>query len=161
MTDPLTPQDVQAALDALGIETRVETLDDSTATAPEAAAAVGVELGAIVKSLCFLIDGEPVIVLAAGDRRVDSRKLAALFDVSRKRVRMADPAATAEITGYEIGGVPPVGHARPLPVLIDESLSRFERVYAAAGSPSSLFPVRYSELVAATRGSVEALAEDS
>lgn len=159
MTHPRTPQDVQAALDALGLDTQVEMLDASTATAPEAAAAVGAELGAIVKSLCFLVDGEPVIALVAGDKRLDSRQLAALYGVGRKRVKMADPAATAEITGYEIGGVPPVGHARPLPVVIDDTLARFAVVYAAAGSPRSLFPIGYNDLVAATGGRVAAIAE--
>ncbi len=152
---PRGPADVQAALDSLGLGIQIRTFDESTATAPEAAAAIGCELGAIVKSLCFVVDNRPVVVLTAGDQRADDRKIAALFNVGRKKVKLADAEATVEATGYEPGGVPPVGHVRPLPVLIDSTLGRYEVVYAAAGSPNAIFPIRFETLVSVTAGLVE------
>jgi Cys-tRNA(Pro) deacylase len=148
---------VQAALDALGLRIRVQRFEEPTSTAEEAAAAVGCELGAIVKSLCFEVDGKPVLVLVAGDRQVDSKALRRIYGVSKRKVRIASPALVKEATGYAVGGVPPLGHAHPLPTLIDHSLSRFEVVYAAAGTPNSLFAIRYDTLVEVTGGEVEDL----
>lgn len=109
MDAPLGSADVEAALEGLGLETRVMTFDDSTATAPEAAEAIGTALGSIVKSLCFVVAGQPVIVLTTGDRRVDDRKLSALYGVGRKKVKIADAETTMAETGYAPGGVPPGG----------------------------------------------------
>jgi len=148
---------VQAALDALDLGIQVQHFDMPTATAAQAAAAIGCELGAIVKSLCFLIDGRSVLVLAAGDRRVDSKALRRIFQVSKKKVKTADPAAVLAATGYPVGGVPPLGHPQPLPTLIDDSLARFETVYAAAGSGDTIFPITYESLVEVTRGQVHDL----
>jgi prolyl-tRNA editing enzyme YbaK/EbsC (Cys-tRNA(Pro) deacylase) len=146
---------VQAALDALGLDTRVQVFDVPTSTAEEAAAAIGCELGAIVKSLCFVVAGEPVLVLAAGDRRVDSKALRRIFGVSKRQVGIADPETVLRVTGYEVGGVPPLAHAQPLRTLIDGSLARFSTVYAAAGTPHAIFPIPYATLVAVTEGVVE------
>jgi Cys-tRNA(Pro) deacylase len=148
---------VQDALDALGLDVRVQRYERPTGTAPEAAAAVGCALGAIVKSLCFLIDGQPVLVLVAGDRRVDSKALRRIYDVSKRKVKIADPQTVQAETGYAVGGVPPLGHPRPLPTLVDRSLSRYETVYAAAGSANSLFPIPYRTLVEVTQGAVHDL----
>jgi Cys-tRNA(Pro) deacylase len=155
----LTPDDVQQALESLGLDIRVQRFETSTATAQEAADSIGTDLGTIVKSLCFVVDGEPVIVLAAGDHRIDDRKLAALYDVGRKKVRIADAQTTLQTTGYLPGGVPPVGHLRPLPVLIDDTLSRFELVYAAAGSPHAIFPIPFGTLCEITGGRLVDLAK--
>lgn len=155
---PRTPADVQAALDAWRPGYRIQTFDVPTATAQQAAEAIGAPLGSIVKSLCFLVDGRAVIVLAAGDRSVDDRKLAQRFGVSRKRVRIADPETTVRVTGYAPGGVPPLGHVEALPVLVDESLARFETVYAAAGSAHAVFPITYTALVEVTGAEVLDLA---
>jgi prolyl-tRNA editing enzyme YbaK/EbsC (Cys-tRNA(Pro) deacylase) len=151
---------LQAALDALGLDIQVQRFDRSTGTAPEAAAAVGCELGAIVKSLCFLIDGQPVLVLVAGDRRADSKALRRIYGVSKRGVRIADPQTVEAETGFSVGGVPPLGHLRPLPTLVDRSLSRFETVYAAAGSADSIFPIPYRTLVEVTQGQVHDLARE-
>lgn len=149
-----TPDDVQAALEALGLDIQVQTFVEATSTAPEAAAAIGAELGAIVKSLCFVVDGNAVVVLTAGDQRVDSRKVAAYYGVGRKKVKIADADTTIQATGYAPGGVPPVGHATSIPILIDSMLGRYETVYAAAGSPHSIFPVAFDTLVEMTGGQV-------
>ena len=150
---------VQAALDALGLDIQIRHGDASTATAPEAAAVARCELGAIVKSLCFVVDGKPVLVLVAGDRRVDSKALRRIFDVSKRKVKIADPETVEQVTGFQVGGVPPLGHTQSLPTLIDDSLARFEIVYAAAGSPNALFPIPYETLVTVTGGKVHPLSK--
>lgn len=145
---------VQQTLDDLLPGTRVVTLPRSTHTAPEAAAAVGCELGAIVKSLVFLVRREPVLVLCAGDGQVSDQKLGAHFGAGRKQIAMATPAAVLDLTGYQVGGVPPLGLRQALPVLIDRSLERFGVVYAAAGTPYAIFAAAPAELCRATDGTV-------
>lgn len=151
---------VQAALDAMGLDIHVVEFGASTATAPEAAAAAGCELGAIVKSLLFLIDGQPLLALVAGDRLADHKKLAARFGVGKKKVKLADAETVLRVTGYEIGGVPPLGHTVKLPTLVDESLGRFETVWAAAGTHNAVFPIAYAKLVEITGGEVAAFTEE-
>jgi Cys-tRNA(Pro) deacylase len=155
-----TPDHVQAALDGLNLGIRVLLFEQSTATAPEAAAAVGCELGQIIKSLCFVVGEQPVVVLAAGDRRVDDRKLGALYGVGRKKVKIADPDKTVAVTGYAPGGVSPVGHRTQLPIIIDDSLRRYYMVYAAAGSSNAIFPISFDKLAQATGGQVADVARD-
>ncbi len=118
-------------------------LPDSARTAPEAAAAVGCEVGQIVKSLVFMREGEPVMVLCAGDRRVASERLGL-------RTARADDARAA--TGFAIGGIPPLGHDRPLDTLIDISLRRFATVWCAAGTPHAVFEADTEALIAAIPG---------
>lgn len=130
----------QQTLREQGLDVPVRMLPDSARTATEAAAAVGVEVGQIVKSLVFLRGAEPVMVLCAGDRRVNAERLG-LAPARAERVR--------EITGFSIGGIPPLGHARPLSTLIDASLRRFEVVWAAAGHPHAVFPIAVEQLIAA------------
>jgi len=126
-----------------GLEVEPRELSDSTRTAAEAAAAVGCDLGQIVKSV-LLVDGEgePLLCLCAGDRRID---LEALGD----GVVMARGREVKELTGYAIGGVPPLGHDRPLRTVVDRSLQRFETVWCAAGTPYAVFEVRLDDLLAA------------
>ena len=132
---------VQERLRERGLEVEVRVLPDSTRTAADAAAAVGAnEVGEIVKSLVF--GGEPTMCLCAGDRRVDAAKLG-----SDARPARADEAR--EATGFAIGGVPPLGHERELPTVVDESLRRFERVWCAAGTPNAVFSVRTDDLLSA------------
>jgi prolyl-tRNA editing enzyme YbaK/EbsC (Cys-tRNA(Pro) deacylase) len=137
-----TAAKVAERLRARGLEIEVLELSDSTRTAAEAAAAVDADVGQIVKSLVFTRDGEnPFLVLCAGDRRVDT----GLFGGAR--AARADEVRAA--TGYAIGGVPPLGHDRPLPTVVDESLRRFETVWCAAGTPHAVFSVPTTTLIAA------------
>jgi Cys-tRNA(Pro) deacylase len=151
------PQRIQAALREMGVEIEVIELDASARTAQQAADAIGTELGSIVKSLVFLADGKPIIVLVAGDRRADPARLKALLGA--RRVMIADADQVRQATGFAIGGVPPIGHQTALPIWIDRSLSRFETVYAAAGGPRAIFPIAFSKLVALTGGLVADLTE--
>lgn len=152
--EPFTPQDVQAALDTLGTGIRIQTFETSTATSAEAAASIGTSLGSIVKSLVFMVDGQPLVILASGDQRIDTRKLAARYAVSRKKVKVATTEECVTIVGYAPGGVPPVGHRSHVPILIDQTLGRYEMVYAAAGAPNAIFPIPYAQLVEITGGQV-------
>jgi prolyl-tRNA editing enzyme YbaK/EbsC (Cys-tRNA(Pro) deacylase) len=128
---------VQAALRATGSDATVVLMPDSARTAPEAAAACGVELGQIVKSLVFQGTQGLWLILVAGDNRVHEKRLGRLLDDGLSR---ADADAVRAATGYAIGGIPPLGHATPLPVVMDETLLRFETVWAAAGTPHAVFP---------------------
>ena len=143
---------VRAALREAGLDIDPVRLSESARTAQLAADALNTELGSIVKSLVFLADGDPVLVLVAGDRRASIAKLRSLLKA--RRVMIADADRVREETGFSIGGVPPVGHSRPLPVWIDASLSRFETVHAAAGHHQVVFPISYRALVATTNGQV-------
>jgi prolyl-tRNA editing enzyme YbaK/EbsC (Cys-tRNA(Pro) deacylase) len=142
---------VRAALEALGMRADILQLDRSARTADEAAAACGVAVAQIVKSLVFLAEGEPILVLVSGANRADEQRLSALVG---RPVRRADAAAVRAATGYAIGGVPPVGHARPIPVYIDRDLLAYDRLIAAAGTPHAVFSITPAELCRVTGGTV-------
>jgi prolyl-tRNA editing enzyme YbaK/EbsC (Cys-tRNA(Pro) deacylase) len=126
-----------------GLEIEVRMLADSARTAAEAAAALGCEPGQIVKSLVFLRDGEPVMVLCAGDRRVDAERLG---------LRPAKAEQARAATGFAIGGIPPLGHDRRLSTIVDSSLHRFPTVWCAAGTPHAVFEIETAALIDATDG---------
>ncbi len=142
---------VRQVLARKGVRERIIELAESAATAREAARALGVEPGAIAKSLAFEIGFDPVLVVIAGDRRCREEKLPELFGLEGE-VRKTDPARVEKITGFPVGGVAPVGSLTPLPVVIDTSLGRFTRIYAAAGHPRCLFETDFDELVHLTGG---------
>ncbi len=149
---------VRAALAQAGATSPILEFPDSTRTAEEAARAVGTSVAQIVKSLVFVADDRPILVLASGQHRVDVQKLARL--VGAARVVKASAETTREVTGFSIGGVPPVGHSVPLPVYIDETLLRFPVVYAAAGTPHAVFSISPEDLVRLTGGTVADIAEN-
>jgi prolyl-tRNA editing enzyme YbaK/EbsC (Cys-tRNA(Pro) deacylase) len=126
-----------------GLEVEIRELPGSTRTAADAAAAIGCEVGQIVKSLVFLRGDEPVMVLCAGDRRVDAERLG---------LHAANPDRARAATGFAIGGIPPLGHERELETVVDESLRRFETVWAAAGTPNAVFEAGTDALLAALSG---------
>jgi Cys-tRNA(Pro) deacylase len=150
---------VRAALADAGVETTIVEFADSTRTAQDAARAIGTSVAQIVKSLVFVADGRPILVLASGANRVDVTKLARLAGAAR--VEKAAAEATRAATGFSIGGVPPVGHRVPLPVYVDETLMTYEVVYAAAGTPHAVFPIAPATLARITSGAVRDLAERS
>jgi prolyl-tRNA editing enzyme YbaK/EbsC (Cys-tRNA(Pro) deacylase) len=135
----------------LAIEPR--SFSKGTKTAGDAAAAIGVKVGQIVKSLVFLVDGEPTMALVAGDNRLDEAKLAAA--AGGTHVERPDGDAVRAATGFPIGGVPPFGH--DLPVYVDEDLLRYDEVWAAAGTWTDVFPITPTELVRITAGTVTSL----
>lgn len=143
---PVVPDATQRVLDAAerkGIKLDVVAFDESTRTADEAARAVGTDVGAIVKSLVFVsehVDGlEAFLVLASGANQVDVQLLAAIL--TEPRLRRANATEARELTGFAIGGIPPFGHRQVLRTIMDPDLGRFEQVWAAAGTPNTVFPV--------------------
>jgi Cys-tRNA(Pro) deacylase len=136
----------------LGLDVRPRRFEEGTRSAADAARAIGVEVGAIVKSLVFAVDGEPVLALLSGTNRLDEAKLAAAAGGST--ARRQDPTAVRESTGFSVGGVPPFGHRRPLRTFVDRDLLAHDRVWAGAGTPDANFDVDPSALVRATGGVV-------
>lgn len=147
---------VQAALRVQGVRAEVRELRKSTRTAQEAARAVGVSVDQIVKSLVFVAGDEPVLVCASGRNRVSLEKLSRLVGRS---ARQATADEVKEVTGFAVGGVPPVGHVRPLRTLIDHELLKHEKIFAAAGTPHAVFLTTPEALLAMTGGEPVELAE--
>jgi prolyl-tRNA editing enzyme YbaK/EbsC (Cys-tRNA(Pro) deacylase) len=139
---------VAAALRAAESGSQIRELDASARTATDAAAALGVPVGAIVKSLVFTADDNPVLVLASGDHRVDTSLVAAA--VGAAQVRQADAETVRRATGFDVGGVAPVGHPAALTTVIDRHLEGFDSLWAAAGTPQTVFATTYSELTRLT-----------
>jgi prolyl-tRNA editing enzyme YbaK/EbsC (Cys-tRNA(Pro) deacylase) len=144
---------VRKALAEQGYEPEVVELERTARSAAEAAAALGVRVEQIVKSLVFrgTRTGRPVLVLAGGANRVDERRIS---DLVSEPVGMADAAYVREKTGFSIGGVPPVGHAERPTTFVDEDLLREEEVWAAAGHTPAVFGLDPAELVRITGGRV-------
>lgn len=133
---------VNAKARELGLDVDVRTLDRPTRTVQEAAAAVGCDDAAIAKSLVFVCDGDPVLVVASGAHRVDTDKVADILDCAE--IRQASPDEVRVATGFSVGGVAPFGH--DLPVVLDETLLVHERVWAAGGDGNTLFCVEPQKL---------------
>jgi prolyl-tRNA editing enzyme YbaK/EbsC (Cys-tRNA(Pro) deacylase) len=142
---------VRSWLDQRGRPVRVLEFDESTRTAAEAAQAIGTTVAQIAKSLVFLADGRPLLVIASGVNRVSVEKLSRLTGAD---VRRADAEAVKRHTGFPIGGVPPVAHHHTLEVLIDRDLLTHSEIWAAAGTPRAVFVTTPGELVEMTGGSV-------
>ncbi|MGA1723613.1 MAG: YbaK/EbsC family protein [Ilumatobacteraceae bacterium] len=146
---------VVAAGRELGLEIEPRSFPEGTRTAQEAADAIGVELGQIVKSLIFGVDGEVVLAYVSGANRLDEELLAAAAGGSR--CERVDADAVRKATGFPIGGVPPFGHSTQLRVFIDPDLLQFDEVWAAAGTWHDVFGIEPHKLVEASGGVVAAL----
>ena len=144
-------QRVREALLAAGLADTIVELADTARTAEDAAAAVGCELGAIVKSLAFSVGNRFVMALVAGDHSCIEESLPTALKL-RGNVRRPQASEVKGVTGFTIGGVAPVGLSHPLPLVIDASLKRFETVYAAAGHPHRVFAVSFNDLARITDG---------
>ncbi|MEP7158044.1 MAG: YbaK/EbsC family protein [Chloroflexota bacterium] len=160
---PAVPVPVQRVLDAAerkGMRLEIRNFDHSTHTAAEAAAAVGAEIGQIVKSLVFVADGvegiRPVLILASGANSVDVALVASILTEPTLRRATADEART--LTGYSIGGIPPFGHVQQIRTLMDPDLTRFETIWAAAGTPTAVFPISPASLRVLTNAIVTPIA---
>ncbi|HZI96798.1 MAG TPA: YbaK/EbsC family protein [Actinomycetales bacterium] len=148
---------VREALTALSATGQVVVLDEHARTAQAAAEQLGVTVGQIANSLIFAAPDDrekggrrPVLVLTSGAHRVDTERVAAM--IGTERLERADPDFVRARTGFVIGGVPPVGHARPVQTLVDVALAGYDTVWAAAGHPRTVFPTRYDELLRITAG---------
>lgn len=154
MSEPVHPNvtRVAEAARAAGLEITTKRFPEGTKTAQDAASAIGVEVGQIVKSLVFGVDDEIVMALVSGSNQLDEKKLAAAAGGSKcKRV---DADAVRAATGFPIGGVPPLGLATQLRIFIDPDLMQYDEVWAAAGTWNDVFAVSPRELATATAGVV-------
>jgi prolyl-tRNA editing enzyme YbaK/EbsC (Cys-tRNA(Pro) deacylase) len=143
---------VVAAAAASGLPISVRRFPEGTRTAADAARAIGCDVAQIVKSLVFMADGSPVVVLLSGADRLDTERLASVLGAVQVRRASGDEARGA--TGYAIGGVPPLGHAQALRVVMDRGLLAFDVVWAAAGLPDAVFSAAPADLGRAAGASV-------
>ena len=148
------------AAESLNLDLKIIEHEESTRTAEEAAAAVGCTVGQIVKSLCFSVNDEPVMALISGDNQLDTKKLAQLIGVGRKKVKRAPVDLVREATGFAIGGVPPFGHVQQMTTYIDQHLTDFDEIWAAAGTPKAVFSTTAMQLETATGGIIADLKAD-
>ena len=148
---------VQRLLEKFDKNLKVITLSTSARTALEAASSLGCEVGAIVKSLLFKTENSFILCLVSGDKKASLSKIKKLLN--KKDLSMASAHDVKDITGYTIGGVSPVAHLNKIDILIDDSLSRFINLYAAAGHPNCVFKIDFENLKKITSGSIEELAE--
>lgn len=156
--NPLSPsaQRVQDALSAAGVVTTVTEYASSARTSAEAAIVLGCTIGEIAKSLVFrLPDDGALLVIASGANRVDEAKIAAVLGQAPGK---ADAAFVRQVTGYAIGGIPPLAHATPLTTIVDRDLLRFDVVHAAGGTPNAMFPIRPADLVRIAGGRIAEVA---
>jgi len=166
MPDPQHPAAIQRVVDAAarkGVTLEIKVFKASTHTAEEAAATVGAEIGQIVKSLVFVVNGpsgslEPVLCLVSGPNRVDLARLAAVTGAAD--VRRATANEARELTGFVIGGIPPIGHTRPVRVIMDPDLGRYQVVWAAAGTQTAVFPVGPGTLRMLSNANVAPICEE-
>jgi len=154
VTEHLHPRSrlVHDALRAAGIPGEIVVLPDAASTAALAAAALGVEVGAIANSLVFWSGDEPLLVMTSGAHRVDTTALAERL--GRGAIVRATAAQVREATGQAIGGVAPTGHPAVLTTIVDEDLAAFPEIWAAGGTPHTVFPLTCDELVRLTGGTV-------
>ena len=146
-------QKVQEALQDHGLACEVVQMQDTTRSAQDAARAVGCEVGQIVKSLVFKgkQSRQPVLVVTSGANRVNEKTIGREL---AETIKMADPEFVREVTGFAIGGAPPVGHRQALKIFIDEDLLQYEEIWAAAGTPHAVFKLTPDDLKTITSGTV-------
>jgi Cys-tRNA(Pro) deacylase len=138
------PRASRRLFDSVALDAEIRVFPEGTKTAEDAAKAVGCPVSAIVKSLVFVVDDEPVVALVPGDLRLDTSRLAEA--AGGESARRASLEEVREATGYAAGGTPPFGHARQLRVFADPELRRNDPVWAAAGTPTTVFPISISDL---------------
>jgi prolyl-tRNA editing enzyme YbaK/EbsC (Cys-tRNA(Pro) deacylase) len=153
MSVPKSVERFERATRTAGFALEVHRFPQGTRTAADAARAVGCEIGQIVKSLVFMADGEPFLALTSGPNRADPMRLAGLLGAGT--VRAATPEQARAATGFAIGGTPPFGHPGKLRVLVDRDLMGHDELWAAAGAPDAVFPIRPDDLVRLAAGRVE------
>ncbi|WP_017611873.1 YbaK/EbsC family protein [Nocardiopsis salina] len=146
---------VAEALAGIGAQGRVRELPDSTRTAAQAAEALGCEVGAIANSLVFMADERPLLVMTSGRHRVDTDVLAERL--GKGRIRRAEPEEVRGATGQVIGGVAPLGHPKPVETVVDLALEDHPCLWAAGGTPRTIFPTDFTELVKMTGGTAVAV----
>lgn len=159
MTTPLNHTDLQAYIDTHHLEAAILPMDVHTATVADAARALGVDAERIIKSLLFMADHQPLLVVNNGPARVDRKKLAAYLGINRKQVKFASAQQALEITGYVVGSMPPFGHRQPLRTLVDRSATELGTVYGGGGDIDAMMRLSSTELLRATRAEATDISE--
>jgi Cys-tRNA(Pro) deacylase len=150
----LKSEDVEKFLEQSGIQGQILRLEDPTPTVELAARAVGATPERIVKSILFLVEGEPVLAITCGTDRVDRRAIASQYGVGRKKVKLAPPERVLEETGYEVGTLPPFAHRQPIPTLLDRRVLDQPEIYAGGGGERALLRIMPQDILAAARAQV-------
>jgi prolyl-tRNA editing enzyme YbaK/EbsC (Cys-tRNA(Pro) deacylase) len=145
---------VQTALAGFGLDLVVVEFPESTRTAQDAANAIGCQVEQIVKSLVFQCrpSGKAILIAASGGNRVNEKRIK---EILGEKIVRADAEFVRQVTGFPIGGVPPVAHTQPIETIIDEDLMQYQEIWAAAGTPNAVFPLKPQQLVLITEGKVE------
>lgn len=145
---------VQTALAGFGLDLVVVEFPESTRTAQDAANAIGCQVEQIVKSLVFQCrpSGKAILIAASGGNRVNEKRIKEIFG---EKIVRADAEFVRQVTGFPIGGVPPVAHTQPIETIIDKDLMQYQEIWAAAGTPNAVFPLKPQQLVLITAGKVE------
>ena len=146
----LTSQDLQQFIDQNQIEAEILPMEKDTPTVPDAARALGVKEEQIIKSLVFLVDGQPMLVIGNGTRKIDNRQIARHSGVGRKRVKMARPDQALEITGYVVGAMPPFGHHTGLKTIVDPGVVAHTEIFGGGGEINAMLRLTPEELLRVT-----------
>jgi Cys-tRNA(Pro) deacylase len=157
LLDKETVKRVEKFLKNFNQSLEVIILENSARTAKDAATALGCPVGAIIKSLLFKTENSFTLCLVAGDKRCSLNKLKKIKNI--KNISMASPEEVKAQTGYTIGGVSPVGHLKEIKIIIDNSLERFNELFAAAGHPNCVFKINFKDIIKITNGKVEDIIE--
>jgi len=150
----LTPDDVQKYMDARAVQGEILVLDVPTPTVETAAQAVGALPQQIIKSILFLVSGQPVLAITCGTETVYRRAIAALYGVGRKKVKLASPQEVLESAGYPVGAMPPFAHLQPLPTLIDRRVLQQPFVFGGGGADNTLLRLAPADLLRLTAAQV-------
>jgi len=160
MSTPLKPEDLTLYLQQHDIDGEIILLDVPTPTVEAAADALNVGPEQIVKTLLFLVEEQPVLVIANGTVRIDRRLLGKQFGVSRRKTTFADSETVVELTGYPVGAVPPIGHRTPIPALIEPDILNQEIVYGGGGAESALMRLKPADILAHNQAEVVSLQKE-
>ncbi|MEM7347687.1 MAG: YbaK/EbsC family protein [Chloroflexota bacterium] len=156
---PLTSIDLQRFLDENNVDATILSMTEHTPTVPDAARALNVETDQIIKSLVFMIRGEPVLLINNGVARVDPRKVAAHLEVGRKRVKFATPDQAFDIAGYIVGSMPPFGHRQKLRTLVDTAILEIDPIFGGGGDLNAMMRLTTTELLRVTAAEVVSISE--
>lgn len=152
--ETMTSNDLQRYIDANGVEAEILPMDEHTPTVPDAARALGVETDQIIKSLVFMINDEPLLVINNGLARVDRRAIAARLEVGRKRVKFATPEQALDVTGFVVGSMPPFGHRQKLRTFMDPAVDRQDAIFGGGGDIDAMMRLTPTELIRVTGAEV-------
>jgi len=158
-SQPLTSIDLQHFIDEHQIEATILPMAELTPTVPDAARALGVETGQIIKSLVFVINNEPILIINNGIARVDRRKIGKRLGVNRKKVKFAEPEQALEITGYMVGSMPPFGHLQKLPTFVDPAIAKLDTIFGGGGDIDAMMRLTPDELLRIASGEILSISE--